>query len=60
MKYGIKIKAPNAGYVWFNWFNESMGDQSKPYIFESVELAEDYAQSHELPNYIIEAITTDV
>jgi hypothetical protein len=56
MKYGIKIKTPSGDYVWFNWFNEAMGDQSKPYTFDSGSLAEEYAQQHELPNYHVEPI----
>lgn len=56
MKYGIKIKTPSGNYVWYNWFNEAAGDQSEPYPFGSMELAEEHADKHELPNYIVEPI----
>ncbi len=56
MKYGIKIKTPHGNYVWYNWFNEAAGDQAKPYQFAASELAEEHAEQHELPNYIIEPV----
>lgn len=53
MKYGLKLRSANT-FIWYNWMSESMGEASKPYLFDSYELAEIYAQNHEMNNFIIE------
>lgn len=55
MKYGIKIRTPN-GNTWLQFFNEIKGYPTGPVSFDNHELAEIYAQNHEVKNYTIEVI----
>ena len=55
MKYGIKIRTPN-GNTWLQFFNEIKGYPTGPVSFDNHELAEIYAQYHEVKNYTIEVI----
>lgn len=55
MKYGIKVRTPN-GNTWLQFFNEIKGYPAGPVSFDNHELAEIYAQDHEVKNYTIEVI----
>lgn len=55
MKYGIKLRT-STGNSWLQFFNEVGGVASGPIKFDNHELAEIYAQNHEIQNYNIEVI----
>ena len=59
MKYGIKVKGPH-GNAWLQFFNEIKGYPTGPVTFSDHELAEIYAQDHEVKNYTIEVINDTV
>lgn len=55
MQYGILVKGPH-GNSWLQFFNEIKGYPTGPVTFSDYELAEIYAQNHEVKNYTIEVI----
>ncbi len=61
-KFGLKLKNAEAHYTWLYAWNEhdTLGTPVKPLMFESIADAEDYAQVHELPNFLIEPVNEDI
>lgn len=55
MKYGIRVRGPH-GNTWLQFFNEVKGYPVGPLAFDNHELAEIYAQDHEVKHYTIEVI----
>jgi hypothetical protein len=55
MKYGIKLKSHNS-YSWLYFFDEYADAKNNPLQFETIAQAEEYAQNHELHNFLIEVI----
>lgn len=60
-KFGLKLKKPTSEYTWLYSWNDAGGySPAKPLTFGSIAEAEDYAQAHELPNFLIEPVNEDI
>lgn len=60
-KFGLKLKNIQSDYTWlYSWNENGAYSPAKPITFGSIAEAEDYAQAHELPNFIIEPLNEDL
>lgn len=61
-KFGLRLRNAQNDYTWLYAWNEyaALGEPVKPLMFESIEDAEDYAQAHELPNFLIEPVNEEM
>lgn len=56
-KYGLKLKDTWGDYKWlYTWNEYTAFSPSRPLSFNSIAEAEEYAQAHEIPNFIIEPV----
>lgn len=59
--FGLKLKDAWGDYKWLYSWNECGGfSPARPLSFGSVAEAEDYAQVHEIPNFVIEPIQEEL
>ena len=59
-KFGLKLKS-SSEYTWlYSWNECGAYSPAKPLMFGTIAEAEEYAQAHEIPNFIIEPVNEEV